>query len=148
MELFSNQLVIKAELSWLDEVLSFVEDGLSQTGCPPKLRTQIVVSVEEIFVNIANYAYKEQTGDCRLKLCVCGEGCKRTMKLVVSDDGQPFDPLAKQDPDITLSADQREIGGLGIWMVKQTMDEVTYQYVNQKNELTLIKIWDLSEELK
>ncbi len=146
MELFSNQLVIKAELSGLDEVLSFVEEGLSQTGCPPKLMTQIVVSVEEIFVNVANYAYKAESGDCRMELCVCGEGAKRTMKLLVTDEGEPFDPLAKQDPDITLSADQREIGGLGIWMVKQTMDEVTYQYVNQKNELTLIKMWELSEE--
>lgn len=139
-----RQLKIKAELSQLDAVLGFLEETLEEVQCPMKEITQICIAVEEIFVNIANYAYPEPGGDCVLDLTVCkGEACEKSeLRLLVSDSGKRFDPLAKKDPDITLSADERDIGGLGIWMVKQSMDCVEYKYENEQNQLLLVKSWE------
>lgn len=140
----NRQLRIKAELSQLDAVLGFLEETLEEADCPMKLITQICISVEEIFVNIANYAYPEPGGDCVLDLSVEKDdaGTKGEMTLCITDSGAQFDPLAKEDPDITLSAEEREIGGLGIWMVKQSMDRVEYCYEENQNRLTLVKSWE------
>jgi len=134
----NKRLEIKAEVSGLDTVLVFLEQHLETAGCPLNIMTQISISVEEIFVNIANYAYPEPGGDCVFDLTI-KEG---SMTLCIADSGAPFDPLAKEDPDITLSADEREIGGLGIWMVKQSMDSVEYCYEDGQNKLTLVKSWE------
>lgn len=138
-----RQLKIKAELSQLDTVLGFLEETLKEAQCPRKVITQICISAEEIFVNIANYAYPDPGGDCVLELSVeqTGEAGSQ-MILCIADSGAKFDPLAKEDPDITLSAEERDIGGLGIWMVKQSMDRVEYRYENQQNILTLVKTWE------
>ncbi len=138
MEQTNRQLKIKADLSQLDTVLGFLEETLEEVGCPLKVITQISISVEEIFVNIANYAYPESGGECELNLSVKD----KVMTLCITDAGAPFDPLAKEDPDITLSAEEREIGGLGIWMVKQSMDSVEYCYETNKNKMTLVKSWE------
>lgn len=137
MKQTSKQLKVRAELSKLDTVIGFLEAELEQGGCPPNIITQIGISVEEIFVNIANYAYPEPGGDCVLDMSVENQ----VMKLCITDSGSPFDPLAKEDPDITLSAEERQIGGLGIWMVKQSMDQVEYCYEENQNKLTIVKSW-------
>ena len=138
MSQINKQLNVKAELAELDTVISFLEETLEQAECPMKLITQISISVEEIFVNIANYAYSDQGGDCKLDMSVENQ----IMTLCITDSGAPFNPLAKEDPDITLSAEERAIGGLGILMVKQSMDHVEYCYEEKQNKLTLVKSWE------
>ncbi len=138
----TQQLKLPAELDNLDRVIGFLETKLEQCDCPMKVVTQICVSVEEIFVNIANYAYPDHMGECLLELTLAGEDdAYNKMVLCIYDSGKQFDPLKKEDPDITLSAEERQIGGLGIWMVKQSMDQVEYRYENEKNILTLTKTW-------
>ena len=125
----------KAELEQLDDVLAFLEDALEQLECPMKCSMQIPLAIEEAFVNVANYAYPQAKGEAELSV----EGDGTSVKIVLTDSGIPFDPLAKEDPDITLSADKRKIGGLGIFMVKKIMDKVAYAYTDGRNILTMIK---------
>ena len=124
-----------AKTEALPDILGFVEETLEGYGCPMKTQMAVCVAIEEVFVNIAHYAYCDGVGDMEL-----GIGLEdRTITFRMTDSGVPFDPLKKPDPDITLSADEREIGGLGIFIAKQTMDSVTYAYENGKNILTMIK---------
>ncbi len=116
-------------------VSSYVEGWLEEHDCPMKASMQLTVALEEIFINIAHYAYPHPPGQLELGL----EYDNGTIKMCFMDSGTPFDPLAKPDPDVTLSAEDRKIGGLGIYMVKKSMDNVTYEYKDGKNILTLIK---------
>ena len=125
----------KAELEQLDEVLAFLEGALEELECPMKCSMQIPLAIEEAFVNVANYAYPQSEGEAEFSI----EGEGSGVKIVLSDSGIPFDPLAKDDPDITLSAEKRNIGGLGIFMVKKIMDKVEYSYTDGKNILTMYK---------
>ena len=124
-----------ARVDAIGTVLAFIEGELEKADCPPKTMTQIDVAVEELFVNIANYAYGEESGDATIAIGV--QDGVATIRL--TDSGIPFDPLKKEDPDVTLSAEKREIGGLGIYMVKKTMDSVAYAYESGKNILTITK---------
>ena len=98
---------------------------------------QIDVAIDELFANIANYAYTPDVGPATVRVEV--EEDPLTVVITFIDKGIPYDPLAKEDPDITLSAEEREIGGLGIFMVKQTMDEISYEYKDGQNILTIKK---------
>ena len=102
-----------------------------------KIQTAICVAIEEVFVNVAHYAYGENQGDVRLDIEFEQE--TRNITFRMADKGVPFDPLKKPDPDITLNAESRDIGGLGIFITKKTMDTVTYAYENGENILTMIK---------
>ena len=133
----ANELELEAVTENLQEVQSFVEDHLEASGCPMKAQMQIGVAVEEIFVNIANYAYHPDKGTATVRVEVSGAPVCVTITFV--DHGVPYDPLAKDDPDVTLSADAREIGGLGIFMTKRIMDDVAYEYKDGQNILTLKK---------
>ena len=126
-----------AKTEYLTDVLMFVEETLESFLCPVKVQTAITVAIEEVFVNIARYAYPNSEGDMTLSIGF-DEG-KREVSFCMRDKGVPFDPLKKSDPDITLSAEEREIGGLGIFIAKKTMDSVTYVYENNENVLTMIK---------
>ena len=121
----------------LSDVLGYVEQTLESFGCPMKIQTAICVAIEEVFVNVAHYAYPESVGDMTLHIGFDVES--RVITFRMSDKGVPFDPLKKPDPDITLSAEEREIGGLGIFIAKNTMDSLTYAYENGENILTMIK---------
>ena len=127
----------EATVDNLPLVLQFVDGQLEKAGCPVKAQMQIDLAVEEIFVNIASYAYAPQTGSAKVCIEVMDSPLKVTVTFV--DHGIPYDPLAKADPDVTLSAQNRQIGGLGIFMAKKTMDEVSYEYSNGQNILTLKK---------
>ena len=118
-------------------MLEFVERELEKADCPMKIQTAVCVAMEEVFVNIAHYAYPGGEGKAKISVAVDGETNIAT--FVVSDNGIPFDPLAKADPDITLSADEREVGGLGIFIIKKTMDSVSYVRENGENRLTMTK---------
>ena len=125
-----------ARVDVLPEVMTYVEEELEKLECPMKMMARITVIVEEIFINIAQYAYSDGKGTMRLAITANPDG---GVMLRFSDTGKPFNPLNRTDPDITLSAEEREIGGLGIFMMKQTMDEVKYKYENGHNVLVLIK---------
>ena len=127
------RLEIEAKTENLEKVNDFIAEVL--VGCPMKLLMQIDLVVEEIFVNIASYAYKDKTGDVSVD-CDIKDGL---LTMVFEDSGEMFDPLKKPDPDISASAEEREIGGLGIFLTKKLMDEVNYEYKNGKNILTLVK---------
>lgn len=117
--------------------MAFVDESLEEAGCSMKAQIQIDVAVEEVFVNIAQYAYAPGTGEAVIR--VETEKNPGTVEIVFIDSGVPFNPLAVKEPDVTLSALDRKIGGLGIFMVKKSMDDVTYEYVDKKNILTIKK---------
>ena len=97
----------------------------------------IELAVEEIFVIIASCAYPSDSGDVTITADISGS--PKTLTVVFQDSGTPFDPLSKDDPDITIPVEQRRVGGLGIFLVKDNMDEVTYRYADSKNTLTIKK---------
>ena len=132
-----KELEIEAKIENLDKVLGFVDEQLEAMDCPMKTQIQIDVAVEEIYVNIANYSYHPGSGPATIRV----EFEEKPLSVILTfiDQGIPYDPLAKEDPDITLSAEERQIGGLGIFMVKKSMDNVCYEYKNGSNILTLKK---------
>lgn len=126
-----------AKTEALSDVLGFVEQMLDSFECPIKIQVALCVAIEEVFVNVAHYAYGEGEGNMSLGIDFDEE--RRAITFRMTDKGVPFDPLKKPDPDITLSAEEREIGGLGIFITKKTMDSLTYTYENNENILTMIK---------
>ena len=130
-------LTVPAGCDQLDTVQSFVDEALDQLPCTFETRLQIQIAVEELFVNIASYAYAPGSGEAVIGCQVEQEPPSITIQF--RDWGKPFDPLAKEDADITLSAEERKIGGLGIYMVKNSMDDVNYVYENGQNILTIRK---------
>ena len=126
-----------AKTEALSDVLGFVEQMLDSFECPIKIQVALCVAIEEVFVNVAHYAYGEGEGNMSLGIGFDEES--RAITFRMTDKGIPFDPLKKPDPDITLSAEEREIGGLGIFITKKTMDSLTYTYENNENILTMIK---------
>ena len=124
-----------AKAEALPDILGFVEETLEGYGCPMNIQMSLCVAIEEVFVNIANYAYPGNEGHVTLGIGFA-DG---TITFRMTDKGIPFDPLKKPDPDVTLSAEDREIGGLGIFITKKTMDCLTYAYENDENILTMTK---------
>ena len=131
------EMTIQARTECLDEVLGFVEEQLERYGCAMKTRVQIAVAVEEIFVNIAHYAYEKNEGTAIIRVETAGEPVQ--VAITFQDGGIPYNPLDRADPDVTLSAEERGIGGLGIYLVKKSMDDVSYEYKDGKNILTIKK---------
>ena len=128
-------LTVPADAEKLGEVMAFIDTFLEAHDCPPKAQMQIDLSAEEIFVNIANYAYPDGPGDAQIRLSEENS----VVTLIFTDSGIPYDPLQKAEPDLTLSAEDRQIGGLGVFLVKKNMDTVSYRYENGKNVLTMTK---------
>jgi len=131
-----KELVVDAIPENNDAVLDFVRTELEAIDCPVKTQNQILISIEEIFINIAHYAYNPEVGKTR----VCITISDNILKLVFEDSGKPYNPLEKADPNITASVEEREIGGLGVFMVKKMMDTVEYRYEDGKNRLTMTKV--------
>ncbi len=129
------KLKLPAEREKLEEALRFVVENLERDECGMKAQMQIEVAVEELFVNIASYAYPPGSGSVTIEYS-CENG---VAEITLTDSGTPYDPLAKEDPDITLSVQERPIGGLGILMVKKTMDDMSYRSENGCNILTIKK---------
>lgn len=131
--------VFKADVKELALVNEFIEGELEKFETPFKVVTQINLAVEELFVNIAHYAYENESEENTAEISIDFDETEKQISISFVDSGVKFDPLAKEDPDITLSAEERKIGGLGIHLVKQLMDNVTYEYKNNKNILTIYK---------
>jgi len=130
-----KEIHVEAVTENLDTILEFMNGELEASGCPMKLQMQMNIAAEEIFVNIASYAYKPETG-----VAVVRVSARDMVVIEFEDSGKPYNPLENEDPDISLSADERQVGGLGVFMVKQFMDEVDYRYEGGKNILTLKKL--------
>ncbi len=132
-----RELITEAKVECLAEVQAFVDEILESRDCPMKIQLMIDVAVEELFVNIASYAYPGGTGEAVIQVEV-PEGSDE-VKITFIDSGIPYDPTVKEDPDITTPAAARSIGGLGIFMVKKSMDQMTYRREDGKNILTIEK---------
>ena len=132
-----NEMEIKALTENLQTVLDFVDDFLEEMGSSMKVQMQLDVAVEELFVNIAHYAYTPDIGMAIIQIETDSD--KDKVSITFKDTGKPYNPLEKPDPDVTLSAEERSIGGLGIYMVKKSMDDMRYEYKDGQNVLTIIK---------
>lgn len=132
-----KELTTEATVENIRVVTDFVNEHLQELNCPMKAQLQIDIAIDELFSNIAHYAYNPDTGSATVRVDVTEQ--PMTVRITFIDNGVPYDPLAAAAPDISLSAEEREIGGLGIYLVRQTMDEVTYEYKDGQNILTLKK---------
>lgn len=132
-----KELTLDATIENVTAVTSFVDEQLERLGCPPESQAQIDVAIDELFSNIAYYAYNPETGPATVRVEVLEEPL--SVEITFIDSGVAYNPLAKDDPDLSLSADEREIGGLGIFIVKNSMDDVAYEYKDGKNILRIRK---------
>uniref|UniRef100_UPI004055AEED ATP-binding protein n=1 Tax=Agathobacter sp. TaxID=2021311 RepID=UPI004055AEED len=132
-----QDLRLQASTDTLYTVLDSIEAHLDKNGCPEDIKTEVLIAVEEIYVNIANYAYNGNAGEAVVQMEVRQN--PKLCRVVLKDRGIPYNPLGQEEPDISLSAEEREVGGLGIFMVKQFMDKVEYRYENGYNILMLEK---------
>lgn len=132
-----QEKVFPAVLESIPLVTAWIDEALEGLDCPLKAQTQIDVAVDEIFGNIAHYAYPGGEGSAAVRLEFDAD--EKMIAITFTDEGIPFDPLEQAEPDVTLGAEDRQIGGLGIYLVKKTMDEVTYQFREGRNILRLKK---------
>ena len=132
-----KEITMEATVENMNQALAFVDETLEEMGCPMKTQMQIDVAVEELFVNVASYAYAPGTGQVTIR--VGQEDNPKRISVTFIDSGTPYDPTQREDPDVTLSAEERGIGGLGIYMAKKTMDEMIYREEDGKNVLTIRK---------
>ena len=130
-------ITVSASPDSVEKVANYISEQLEKVSCPMKTQMQIGVAVEEIFANIVNYAYGEETGE--VEISVDTEDAPNNVTIVFKDSGIQYNPLEKEDPDITLSSDDRPIGGLGVFMVKKLMDYVVYRYEEGRNILEIRK---------
>lgn len=130
-----KKLTLDATKENLYTAMEFIDSFLEENGCPMKEQMQVDLAFEEIFINVANYAYGDKIGKAELTISKDGEH----FVITVKDSGIPYNPLEKEDPDVTLSAEERAIGGLGIFLVKKNMTDVKYEYKEGFNILTMIK---------
>ncbi|MDD5952367.1 MAG: ATP-binding protein [Oscillospiraceae bacterium] len=132
-----KKLTVDAIKENIEVVTQFVDEQLEEFNCSMKAQMQINIAIDELFGNIAAYAYNPEIGPATVCVQVVGEPL--SVVITFMDHGVPFDPLQQKSPDTTLSAEEREIGGLGIYMVKQSMDDISYEYKDGKNILTIQK---------
>lgn len=132
-----KELTVEATVESIPVITEFVDEQLEQFDCPMKAQAQIDIAIDELFSNIVHYAYNPGTGPATVRVEVVEEPLSVIITFI--DQGVPYNPLAKADPDVTLSAEEREIGGLGIYIVKKNMNEITYEYKDGKNILKIRK---------
>ncbi|MBD5521908.1 MAG: ATP-binding protein [Lachnospiraceae bacterium] len=132
-----KEIVVEATIESIPKVTEFVDEQLEQLECPMKTQMQVDMAIDELFSNIAYYAYNPEIGSATVRVEVIEDPLAVVLTFI--DNGVPYDPLAKADPDISLSIEERGIGGLGIYMVKKTMDDVSYEYKDGQNILRIKK---------
>lgn len=133
-----REMEIGADLENLETVRNYVTEQLEKAGFGPKQIMEVELAVEEIFCNIANYAYKPEKGDVLIR-CEISETDKCRITIEFIDGGTPYNPLERPDPDLTLGAEDRDIGGLGIFLSKVLTDSMSYRYEDGKNILVITK---------
>lgn len=127
------KIILPAKLDNLDKLIQFTSSFAEENGVSPKRIMEIELSVEEALVNVFSYAYPENEGDVELKCMTEGE----SLKIMVLDEGIPFNVLSVDDPDITETLAERQIGGLGIFFIKKMANEVNYERKDGKNILSM-----------
>lgn len=132
-----KELKVNADKSNLLKVQAFINEQLEAVDCPMLTQIAIDVAVEELFINIASYAYGGKEGTATVQVEILKEPISAEITFI--DSGVQYNPLAQADPDITLAAKERKKGGLGIYMVKNSMDDMKYTYKDGQNVLTVIK---------
>lgn len=132
-----KEITLEATIENIGTVTDFVDDFLDALACPLKSKMQIDIAIDELFGNIAHYAYKDGIGMATVQ--IEWQEVLSAVILTFIDQGIPFNPLEREDPDITLSAEERNIGGLGIHMVKKNMDKMEYEYHEGQNRLRIMK---------
>jgi anti-sigma regulatory factor (Ser/Thr protein kinase) len=132
-----NRITVKATKENMTAVMAFLDEELEKADCMIKAQTQVDVAVDEVYTNIASYAYPSVVGDATIEFEV--DDATGIASITFRDQGIPYNPLEKEDPDINLPAEERPIGGLGIFLVRKLMDEVLYRYENGSNILTIRK---------
>ena len=135
--MIGKELKLEANLNNIPRVMAFVDKELEALQCPLKIRMKIDLALDELVANVANYAYASGKGDMTVRFAF--DEADRMVSITFIDEGVPYDPLKKRDPDVTLSAAERQIGGLGIFLVKKTMDSMEYKRENNCNILTIYK---------
>ena len=133
----TRTITTEAKIENIEQITEFVDRELEERGCPAKQQIRIRTAIDEIVSNIARYAYAPDTGNVTVQFNY--DESDRSVLLTFTDEGVPFDPLQQEDPDTTLPAEEREIGGLGIFLVRKTMDEVGYVREDGKNILRIRK---------
>ena len=132
-----KELTIEATTENIEAVTNFVNEQLEALDCSMKVQMQVDIAIDELFSYIAHYAYNPETGSATVQVEVTEDPLAVVITFI--DHGTPYDPLAKEDPNTKLSAEERQIGGLGIYMVKKTMDDVSYEYKDGRNILKIKK---------
>ena len=132
-----KELTLAAALNNLPMVTAFIDEQLEALSCPMKAQMQIDVAIDEWMANLASYAYGDGGGEVTVRFDYLPDD--RTVALTFIDSGIPYDPLAKPDPDVTLAVEKRSVGGLGIFLVKKTMDDMTYARQDGRNVFTIRK---------
>ena len=132
-----KEITLKAVIESIPQATSFVDEQLEAIECPMKAQMQLDVAIDELFCNIASYAYGAGEGKATVRFDY--DPAARRVILSFIDEGVPFNPLERDEPDVSLSAEERAIGGLGIFLVKKTMDSIKYRYENGQNILTIEK---------
>ncbi len=130
-----TEKIFSADVKELAAAIVFLEEELDKAKVHPKYMVTLGVALEELFVNVAHYAYPDSSGTVKIGIDASGD----SIVIQLTDSGIPFDPTALPDPDIKASAEERKIGGLGIYMVKKSMDTMTYEYRDNQNILTISK---------
>lgn len=132
-----KEMTVEAAVEHIPAVTEFVNEQLERYDCPLKAMFQVDVAIDELFSNIAHYAYHPESGPATVRVEVEEEPL--AVLITFFDQGKPYDPLSRRDPDVTLSAEEREAGGLGVFLVKKTMDDVSYEYKDGQNILRIRK---------
>ncbi len=134
----ARELTLDAAVKNIAAVTDFVDEMLEAMNCPKKTQMQIDVAIDELFTNIASYAYAPETGKATVRIET--EEDPRAAVITFIDRGRPYNPLLAEEPDITLSAEERRIGGLGIFIARKTMDDMRYEYRDGQNILRIKKL--------
>ncbi|MCD8104577.1 MAG: ATP-binding protein [Lachnospiraceae bacterium] len=138
----SREMRFEAVVADIGRATEFVDQYLEEQDCPMKAQMQIDIAIDELFGNIVHYAYPQGSGPVWVRVGIepDSECAGRVIVLTFRDCGIPYDPLSRKDPDTTLSLEEREPGGLGIYMVKKSMDALSYEYKDGQNVLAVSKI--------
>lgn len=137
-----KELKVEATIENLSKVFTFLQESLDKCDVPPKIKRQIKLCVEEVYMNITHYAYNPETGEATVGVDLVGGEDPKRIIISFADEGKPYDPLKREDPDVESGLDDRPIGGLGIYLVKTTMDSIDYEYKDGQNLLTIEKDLD------